>query len=156
MKSLKTILENNFKFKINRNTAPNEDDIIDMMIQNNTEIVKNDSIAFPDVESFLNCLDELGIKYETDKNKKYDSGDILWIKFENEFKYSPLPTCSTIICKYARISKPFYEIDGIIIRFGGVSKSTWTVMQGVQTGGYIAIKNYAVEQLKKAFKELKK
>ena len=146
MKSLQQHIEE--KLVVNKNYKISTSDLVDKTINNNVEMLENDIVVFPDIKSFLSCLDELGIEYTTDENKKYDSGDILWIEFKHEFKYSSLPSSSILICKYARISKPYHDIDGIIIRFGAVSKSTWTVMQGVQRGGYIGIKKYAAEQLK--------
>lgn len=139
------------KLMINKNYKISTEDLVEQAINNNVETVENDIIKFSNIKSFLSCLDELDIAYTTDENKKYDSGDILWIEFKHEFKYSSLPTSSTLTCKYARISnpyKPYYDIDGIIIRFGAVSKSTWTVMQGVLAGGSTGIKKYAAEQLK--------
>ena len=136
------------KLMINKNYKISTEDLVEQAINNNVEILENDIIVFSDIKSFLSCLDELGIEYTTDENKKYDSGDILWIEFKHEFKYSSLPTSATLICKYARIIKPYYDIDGIIIRFGTISKSTWAIMQGLLAGGHICIKKYAAEQLK--------
>ena len=146
MKSLHQHIEE--RLIINKNYKATTEDLVEQAIDNNVETVENDIIMFPDVKSFLSCLDELDIEYTTDENKKYDNGDILWIEFKHEFKYSSLPTSATLMCKYARISKPYYDIDGIIIRFGTISKSTWAIMQGLLAGGHICIKKYAAEQLK--------
>ncbi len=146
MKSLHQHIEE--RLIINKNYKISTEDLVEQAINNNTEIVKNNCILFPYEESFLKCLDELGIKYTTDENKKYDNTDTLWVEFKNEFKYSSHSNDTTLICKYARMGKSYTKNRGIVIRLGSVNKSTWLIIQGERAEGYIGMNNHTAEELK--------